>query len=154
MDDLGRVDGGQTAQGPGEDADDVVEGDGGPGSEAILQRLAVQVLHHHVGVAPLVRPEVDDVDDVPVVDGRRHPGLAEEPLPDLLPGSRQMEEFHGGEAPELHVAGAPDRSHPALTDGLFEAVLPYDGLVGARRGLHGADHNAFGRAPHRGRSGL
>jgi hypothetical protein len=96
------------------------------------QSLALDALHHDVGVAGLVAAGVENLDDVRVGEARRQPGLAEKALPEgLVAREAHSHDLDRDRAVELLVASQVDARHPAVAEETFEAVTPADQAVSA-----------------------
>ncbi|GHF58807.1 hypothetical protein GCM10010218_45180 [Streptomyces mashuensis] len=102
---------------------------------AVLQQLAevaaVEQLHHQVQDAVVLAEVVHD-GDAPVLEGRRHPGLAPEPLPQhpqvgrVVLTSHRLEALHGDVAAQRFVARPPHLSHAAPADQVEQLVPALD----------------------------
>ena len=88
------------------------------------QRLAVQVLHHDVRDVAVDHPDVDHLDDVRMMDGRRGPCLVDE----ARDQRRALEilafqKLHRRPAPQHRVLGQVDDAHGAVADELAQLVV-------------------------------
>jgi hypothetical protein len=100
--------------------------------EAVGQRLARQVLEHHVGTAAAVEPDVEDRHDGGVLHLGGRLRLALEPLEVGAPGplaaaARRDQGLDGHHPVEQRVAGLVHHAHRALAEGL-EDLVAADGL--------------------------
>ncbi len=104
----------------------------GPLADAMLQRLAVEQLHHEEPLA-VVLADVEERADVGVVQRRGDACLALEAF-DRLRIARQLrrEEFDGNLPAEPRVLGAIDHSHAAAAE-FFDDAVVRDGLADHRR---------------------
>ena len=110
----------------------------GPVLDLVLERVALEVLHHHVDDAVLGLAEVGDVDDVLVVDLVGGARLAEEALAQaLVLRQRRVEELERDVAADELVARAVHRAHAAHAEQLLDHVAAGDG--GADERVVGAD---------------
>ncbi len=135
VDDAAPVRGGQGRGDLGRDVEHLV-GRHRAAADPIGEGLALQVLHHEVGGAVGELPEVADVDDVGVADGRRRLRLANEAAHDLLvAGDLAAEHLHREALVQGGVGREVDHAHAALPQhGLHEVAAiddrPHQGIDG------------------------
>ena len=102
----------------------LVEGEGSPRGDGLLEVRALQQLHGHVDLAVLLAVVVDG-DDVRVVQAGRGLGLALEALAQRVVGAELGgDRLDRHEAVQDRVVGLVDLAHRALTDLFKDLVLP------------------------------
>ncbi len=118
-------------------------------ADAVLQRLALDVLEDDERAALPVLPRVDDPDDVGVVELRDGAGLAAEALELVRVGVRDVlvHELDRHLALQHRVEGAEHLRHPPRPDLGVESVAP--GEQGADGGAHTpiVDYAAASKSP-------
>jgi hypothetical protein len=98
-----------------------------PFLDGLRQRLALQKLHHEVGVAVWKHAEVGDIDDVAVADLRRRLGFLDEAL-----YRRRVlrcffaEDLDRDRLVDEHVAGLVDHAHATFSEPRFDGVSAID----------------------------
>src|SRR5271156_2259704 len=119
----------------------------------MLQRLALEILHHDVGFAVIVADFVDGA-DIRVIQRGCGFSLALEAAEGLrIFGYIVGEEFQGYEAIELDVLGLEDYAHPATTEFLQHAVVR-NGAPRKRRRIRHRSANIRSRPESSQRGGL
>ena len=85
--------------------------------EPLIERLALEQLHHDVRAAVGVVAEVEDLDDARIRDRGRRARLVEEARARSRAASRtRVQHLDRGAAAEHRVLGELDRPHAALAD--------------------------------------
>jgi hypothetical protein len=111
---------------PEDELRDLVRRESAALREHVLQRLALDELHHEVRSASLGDAEVDDGDDPWVAQARQDLGLADEARLEPRrgrPGAAcAIDQLYGDRAIQAELPRAPDRAHRALADRRFEGV--------------------------------
>ena len=123
MDQARLVSRGEAGSGLAADAEDVFQLEGAFAVDFVLERLALDELHHQVGRLMRIVDGVDR-DDVLVMDGRGGCGFAEEPLDgDGIGGQLRGHHFDRDDAAELGVEGPQDGAHAAVADDFDDFVF-------------------------------
>src|SRR2546427_492286 len=92
--------------------------------DQILERLALEELHHEVHRPLRQDAEVGDVDDVRVVDRGRRARLAEEPMDRLLIARElRVQDLHRHRLLDVDVLAEIHRPHAAAAEDLVEPVV-------------------------------
>ena len=92
--------------------------------DLLLERLAVDALHHEIRQAVLI--DGVDRDDVLVDDGCRGLGLAHEPLAGgWIGGQLGRQHLDGDDAVELRVVGLENHAHAAAAEYFQNLVVSY-----------------------------
>ena len=117
--------------------------------DALLERVAGQVLHDDVG-EPVDLADVVDRHDVRVGELREGLGLADEQLAQaLIAGGLRVQDLDGDVTVERLVAGEVDLGGSAHPERLQDAVaLVEDAVHGELHPCLATDREAFGRAEH------
>jgi hypothetical protein len=108
-----------------EDVGDARDGDR-PAGDDLVERDAVEELHHQVGHPVVGLAVVVDVDDVRVVDAVRRARLAEEPRPQVVGVLPRKEDLDRHDPVDQEVPGPVDDAHAARAELLFEPEPPVD----------------------------
>ncbi len=96
--------------------------------DQVLETLSVDDLHNDVERAVVGLAEVVDGDDIGMGELRRRPGLAEEPLDDVLRGDELGSyELDGDRLVQQEVGSSEHRAHAAPLEESVDSVLPVEG---------------------------
>ena len=112
------------------------------GRDAIGQRPAVDVLHHEVRAVALRELRIEQRDQSRMAERGKEALLRLAPHRIAVLGRARPEDLDGDGALESLVEGAPDRTHAALADQLFEPIASIEqftgpGGAGGRRSVIG-----------------
>jgi hypothetical protein len=106
------------------DLHDLAEGQLAAPPNRPLERLALQVLHHDVGLPRLADTHVLHRDGVPTLDARGGFGFVIEASPGFTAAHELgMHELDGHQLIERDVTPRPDRAHATLPQQALDAVL-------------------------------
>src|SRR6185436_17078534 len=100
--------------------------------EALLERLAVEVLHDHEAVAVRCGAAVEHLDDVVRADAAGRLGLALEAPGVLGVALLLVEHLHRDRALDAHVLADVHGAHPPAAEHAAQAVLAVEGLAFAQ----------------------
>ncbi len=104
--------------------------------DALVERLAEQQLHDHVGPAVVGDPVVVDLDGVLALDGGGGAGLGDEARAGLLAlDVLEVDELDRDARAEARVLALPDGAHSAAADEAHDLVLAGDEACDGREGV-------------------
>jgi hypothetical protein len=105
--------------------DSVVDGQR-PARQYLLERLALEVLHHDVWRAVLEHAQVVDIDDVGVADGVGRARLGDEAADHLgIGGIARRQHLDRGVASDARMHRQIDLSHPPFSDEALDPIVAY-----------------------------
>lgn len=125
MHDAARVGGAERARDLAHDAQRIGHRDRPDTRETLIERLALEQLHHDVRAAIGVVAVVEDLHDPRIGDRSRRTRLVEEPRHDFGPRRELVvQHFDSRAATEHRVLGEPHLPHTAFTNAFDDAVWP------------------------------